>query len=68
MWCRRAGNYFDGRERYERQFDDALDSYLKQLLDDQAALFTLVKFHYTDWTNHSALYEYQRGDVSARSM
>ena len=57
-------SYFNGRERYRSEFDDALDSYLKRLLHDQTALFELVKFHYTDWTNRSALYEYQRGDVS----
>jgi len=64
-FCHWAGNYFNGRERYRTEFDDALDNYLKQLLHDQTALFELVKFHYTDWTNRSALYEYQRGDVSA---
>ena len=59
-----TGNYFNGRERYRSEFDDALDNYLKRLLHDQTALFELVKFHYTDWTNRSALYDYQRGDVS----
>jgi len=59
-----TGNYFNGRERYRSEFDDALDNYLKRLLHGQTALFELVKFHYTDWTNRSALYEYQRGDVS----
>ena len=61
-----AGNYFNGRERYRREYDDALDSYLKRLLHGQTVLFDLVKFHYTDWTNRSALDQYQRGDVSTR--
>ena len=65
--CQQTGNYFNGRERYRIEFDDALDSYLKRLLHDQTALFELVKFHYTDWTNRSALYDYQRGDVSINS-
>jgi len=54
-----SGNYFNGGERYNRQFDIALDEYVLKFASSPA-VNEVIKYVYTNWD----LDIYDRGSVS----
>ncbi len=61
--CSSSDNYFNGGERHNQAFDDALDEYINTYLNTSTLLAT-VKYLYTNWTRPSGTYN--RGAVGSR--